>query len=111
MSDVYTTSDEKFETDVLKASEPVLVDFWAEWCHPCKMVIPIMEEIAKTYKGRVKVFKINVDENTETPEKYGIRGIPSLLILRDGEVVAAKVGVLSKLQLAAFLDENLHFSS
>lgn len=111
MSNVYTTSDEKFAADVLKADESVLVDFWAEWCHPCKMFSPIVEEIAKTYKGRVKVFKVNVDENTETPAKYGIQGIPSLLIFRDGEVVAANVGVLSKSQLADFLDKNLHFSS
>ena len=111
MSDVHTASDEKFEVDVLKAGEPVLVDFWAEWCHPCKMIAPVVEEIAKTYKGRVKVFKLNVDENTETPTKYGIRGIPSLLIFRDGEVVAAKVGAFSKSQLSAFLDENLHFLS
>lgn len=111
MSNVHTTSDEKFEADVLKADEPVLVDFWAEWCQPCKMIAPAVEEIAKTYKGRAKVFKMNVDENTETPAKYGIRGIPSLLIFRNGEVIAIKVGVLSKSQLATFLNENLHFSS
>ncbi|MFW0072421.1 MAG: thioredoxin TrxA [Coxiella-like endosymbiont] len=111
MSDVHTASDKKFEADVLKADEPVLVDFWAEWCHPCKMLAPVVEEIAKIYKGRIKVFKLNVDENTEMPVKYGVRGIPSLLIFRDGEVVAAKVGTLSKSQLAAFLDENLRFSS
>ncbi|CAN7950645.1 unnamed protein product [Ixodes hexagonus] len=111
MGDVHTTSDEKFEADVLKADEPVLVDFWAEWCQPCKMIAPVVEEIAKTYKGRIKVFKVNVDENTETPAKYGVQGIPSLLIFRDREVVATKVGALSKSQLAAFLDENLHFSS
>ncbi|QTS84248.1 thioredoxin TrxA [Coxiella endosymbiont of Amblyomma nuttalli] len=111
MSDVYTTSDEKFEADVLKADEPVLVDFWAEWCQPCKMIAPMVEEIAEIYKGRIKVFKVNVDKNTETPQKYGIQGIPSLLVFRDGEVVATKVGMLSKLQLATFLDENLHFSS
>ena len=111
MSDVHTTSDENFETDVLKADEPTLVDFWAEWCHPCKIIAPVVEEVAKTYKGRVKVFKLNVDENAETPVKYGIRGIPSLLIFRDGEVIAAKVGSLSKSQLSAFLDENLRFLS
>lgn len=111
MSGVYTVSDEKFEADVLKADGPVLVDFWAEWCHPCKIIAPVMEEIAKTYKGCVKVFKLNVDENTETPVKYGVRGIPSLLIFRGGEVIATKVGALSKSQLAAFLDENLHFPS
>lgn len=111
MSDVHIASDKNFEADVLKSNEPVLVDFWAEWCHPCKMLAPVVEEIAKTYKGRIKVFKLNVDENTETPAKYGVQGIPSLLIFRDGEVVAAKVGALSKSQLTAFLDENLHFSS
>ena len=111
MSDVHTTSDERFKVDVLKADKPVLVDFWAEWCQPCKVIAPIVEEIAKTYKERVKVFKVNVDENTETPTRYGVRGIPSLLVFCDGKVVATRVGALSKSQLAAFLDENLHFSS
>ncbi|AKQ34034.1 thioredoxin TrxA [Candidatus Coxiella mudrowiae] len=107
---VHSTLDDNFDKDVLKADKPVLVDFWAEWCQPCKMISPIVEEIAKEYSGRVKVFKMNVDDNMETPAKYGIRGIPSLLIFREGDVIATKVGALSKSQLAAFLDENLHSS-
>ncbi|MBT8506685.1 thioredoxin [Coxiella-like endosymbiont of Rhipicephalus sanguineus] len=107
---VHSTLDDNFDKDVLKANKPVLVDFWAEWCQPCKMISPIVEEIAKEYSGRVKVFKMNVDDNIEIPAKYGIRGIPSLLIFREGDVIATKVGALSKSQLAAFLDENLHSS-
>ncbi|WP_264435781.1 thioredoxin TrxA [Coxiella endosymbiont of Dermacentor marginatus] len=107
---VQSTSDKNFSKDVLKEDKPVLVDFWAEWCQPCKMISPIVEEIAKEYSDRVKVFKMNVDDNTETPAKYGIRGIPSLLIFREGDVIATKVGALSKSQLAAFLDGSLHSS-
>ncbi len=102
-----STSDADFEADVLKSDVPVLVDFWAEWCQPCRMISPIVEEIAKEYEGKVKVYKVNVDENTETPAKYGVRGIPSLLIFKDGDVSATKVGALSKSQLAAFLDETI----
>ena len=105
-----STSDDNFEKDVLKEDKPVLVDFWAEWCQPCKMISPIIEEIAKEYSGYVKVFKMNVDDNNETPSRYGIRGVPSLLIFHGGDVVATKVGTLNKSQLAAFLDENLHSS-
>lgn len=108
---VHTATDENFEKEVLKADKPVLVDFWAEWCQPCKMISPVVEEIAKEYADRVKVFKMNVDDNAETPAKYGIRGIPSLLIFREGNVIATKVGVLSKSQLTTFLDEHLHSSS
>ncbi len=104
---VKSTSDADFEADVLKSDVPVLVDFWAEWCQPCRMISPIVEEIAKEYEGKVKVYKVNVDENTETPAKYGVRGIPSLLIFKDGDVSATKVGALSKSQLAAFLDETI----
>lgn len=107
---VHSTLDDNFDKEVLKANKPVLVDFWAEWCQPCKMMSLIVEEIAKEYFGRVKVFKMNVDDNTETPAKYGIRGIPSLLIFREGDVIATKVGALSKSQLATFLDENLYSS-
>ena len=107
---VYFTSDGSFDKDVLKADGPVLVDFWAEWCQPCKMISPIVEEIAKKYSGHVKVFKMNVDTNTETPARYGIRGIPSLLIFFEGDVIATKVGALSESQLAVFLDENLRSS-
>lgn len=107
---VQSTSDKNFSKDVLREDKPVLVDFWAEWCQPCKMISPIVEEIAKEYSDRIKVFKMNVDDNTETPAKYGVRGIPSLLIFREGDVIATKVGALSKSQLAAFLDGNLHSS-
>lgn len=100
-------SDDNFEEQVLKSSTPVLVDFWAEWCGPCKMIAPILEEISKDYADRLIVAKVNVDENSQTPAKYGIRGIPSLLLFKDGEVTATKVGALTKSQLAAFLDEHL----
>ena len=108
---VCAVSDESFEMEVLKAGLPVLVDFWAEWCQPCKMINPAVKEIAEEYVGRLKVFKLNVDENTQTPTKYGVRGIPAILVFWEGAVVGRKVGVLSRLQLAAFLDESLHFSS
>ena len=100
-------SDASFEADVLKASQPVLVDYWAEWCGPCKMIAPILDELAETYKGRLQIVKLNVDENRDTPAKYGIRGIPTLMLFRDGNVAATKVGALAKAQLAAFLDANL----
>jgi len=104
---VKQTTDADFEIDVLQSKVPVLVDFWAEWCQPCRMIIPIVEEIAKEYNGKVKVYKMNVDDNTEVPAKYGVRGIPSLLIFKDGDVVSTKVGALTKSQLMAFLDENI----
>lgn len=104
---VHATSDTDFESDVLKADLPVLVDFWAEWCQPCKMITPIVEDVAKEYTGKVKVVKMNVDENAETPAKYGVRGIPSLLVFKGGNVVATKVGALTKSQLGAFLDDNI----
>jgi thioredoxin 1 len=108
MSDsVQVTSDANFEADVLKATSPVLVDFWAEWCQPCKMIAPVLEEIAGDYSDKLKVVKVNVDDNAETPAKYGVRGIPTLLLVKDGEVVATKVGALSKSQLVAFIDENI----
>jgi thioredoxin 1 len=100
-------SDASFEADVLKASQPVLVDYWAEWCGPCKMIAPILDDLAETYKGRLQIVKLNVDENRDTPAKYGIRGIPTLMLFRDGNVAATKVGALAKAQLAAFLDANL----
>lgn len=108
MSDrIVNVSDDTFESEVLKADEPVLVDYWAEWCGPCKMVAPILAEIADTYAGRVKVAKLNIDENPNTPPKYGIRGIPTLMLFKDGKVEATKVGALSKSQLTAFLDSNI----
>lgn len=103
---VQATSDDKFESDVLQSESPVLVDFWAEWCGPCKMIAPIVDEVAKTRED-LNFFKVNVDENPETPAQYGVRGIPSLLLFKGGNVVATKVGALTKSQLTAFLDENI----
>ena len=104
---ITNVSDTSFEDEVLKADAPVLVDYWAEWCGPCKMIAPVLEEIAREYAGRIKVAKLNIDENTQTPRKYGIRGIPTLMLFKNGNVEATKVGAVSKSQLAAFLDGNL----
>jgi len=101
------TSDTNFANDVLKSDTPVLLDFWAEWCGPCKMIAPILDEIAEEYKGRVKIAKINIDENPQTPPKFNIRGIPTLILFKNGTVEAQKVGAVSKSQLAAFLESNL----
>lgn len=103
---VYAT-DDTFETEVLGANGSVLVDYWADWCGPCKMIAPILDEIANEYDGKVKIVKLNIDENPNTPPKYGIRGIPTLMIFKDGNVEATKVGAVSKSQLAAFLDSNV----
>ena len=100
-------SDAGFEQDVLQSQLPVLVDYWAEWCGPCKMIAPILDEVAKEYAGRLKVAKLNIDENQATPPKYGIRGIPTLMLFKNGNVEATKVGALSKSQLTAFIDSNL----
>ncbi len=100
-------SDASFEQDVLQADEAVLVDYWAEWCGPCKMIAPILDEVSRDYAGKVRVAKLNVDENQSTPTKYGIRGIPTLMLFRNGAVVATKVGALSKSQLTLFLDSHL----
>ena len=108
MSDkIIKLTDDKFEADVINAAGPVLVDFWAEWCGPCKMIAPILEEVATEFDGKLTVGKLNVDENNETPPKYGIRGIPPLLLFKNGNVAATKVGALSKTQLTEFLNENL----
>jgi thioredoxin 1 len=106
-NDIYTISDDSFDSDVLKSDLPVLVDYWAEWCGPCKMITPILEEIATEYNGRVKVAKLNIDDNPNTLPKFGIRGIPTLMLFKNGEVEATKVGALSKSQLTAFLDQNI----
>lgn len=100
-------SDDSFEESVLQSDIPVLVDYWAEWCGPCKSVTPILEEIAGEYAGRVRIAKLDVDSNKETPAKYGIRGIPTLMLFKGGSVEATKVGALSKSQLTAFLDQNI----
>ena len=102
-----SVTDTSFEADVLKSSEPVVVDFWAEWCGPCKMIAPILEEIAVEYQGRLTVAKVNIDNNPGTPQRYGVRGIPTMILFKDGEVLATKVGALAKSQLAAFIDANL----
>ena len=100
-------SDASFEADVLQSTQPVLVDYWAEWCGPCKMIAPILDEMATTYNGKLQITKMNVDENREIPGKFGIRGIPTLMLFKDGKLAATKVGALSKSQMAAFIDENL----
>jgi thioredoxin 1 len=100
-------SDASFEADVLQSTQPVLVDYWAEWCGPCKMIAPILDEMATTYSGKLQITKMNVDENREIPAQFGIRGIPTLMLFKDGKLAATKVGALSKSQMAAFIDDNL----
>ena len=108
MSDsIHHVTDESWENEVLQADVPVLVDYWAEWCGPCKMIAPVLEEIATDYSDRVRICKINIDKNERTPVKYGVRGIPTLMLFKEGQVEATKVGSLSKSQLAAFLDSYL----
>ncbi|BDF96204.1 thioredoxin TrxA [Pseudoalteromonas sp. KAN5] len=100
-------TDDGFEADVLQSDKPVLVDFWAEWCGPCKMIAPILNEVADEFDGRVVIGKLNIDQNAGTPPKFGIRGIPTLLLLKEGQVAATKVGALSKTQLVEFLENNI----
>lgn len=108
MSDrIIHVTDETFDAEVLGSSQPVLLDYWAEWCGPCKMIQPVLEEIAEDYADRIRVAKLNIDENPETPPKYGIRGIPTLMIFKNGSVEATKVGAVSKSQLTAFIEGNI----
>jgi len=100
-------SDDTFEADVLKSGKPVLVDYWAEWCGPCRMIAPILDEVSETYKEKLQIAKMNVDENRDIPAKFGIRGIPTLMLFKDGQLAATKVGAMSKAQLTAFLDQQL----
>ncbi len=100
-------SDVSFQADVLESKTPVLVDFWAEWCGPCKMIAPILDEVAGAYQGKVQVAKVNVDDNRDVPAKFGIRGIPTLIMFKDGQIAATKVGALTKAQLTAFIDQQL----
>lgn len=106
-SNIVYLSDDSFEQEVLKSTVPVLVDYWAEWCGPCKMIAPILDEIADEYENKIKVAKLNIDENPQTPPNYSIRGIPTLMLFKDGQVEATKVGAVSRTQLMAFIDQNL----
>lgn len=106
-TNIVDVTDDSFEEKVLKSEFPVLVDYWAEWCGPCKMIAPILEEISVDYSKKIQIAKVNIDENPLTPSKFGIRGIPTLMLFKDGDVAATKVGAVSKSQLAAFIDGNL----
>ncbi len=108
MSDsILHVTDSSFEDEVLKSDQAVILDFWAEWCGPCKMIAPILDELAEQYKGKLTVAKINIDENQNTPSTYGVRGIPTLILFKGGDAVATKVGAASKSQLEAFIDTNI----
>lgn len=107
MSNLIQITDASFEADVVKSEIPVLVDFWAEWCGPCRMVAPILEELSKEYAGKIKIVKLNVDENNVSAATYGVRGIPTLLLFKNGEVIGTKVGALPKGQLSSFIDSSL----
>ena len=100
-------SDASFDADVIQSSTPVIVDFWAEWCGPCKMIAPVLDEVASAYQGKLQVAKMNVDENRDVPARFGIRGIPTLMVFKGGQLAATKVGAMSKAQLTAFIDQQL----
>jgi len=104
---IHYVTDATFESDVTQAALPVLVDYWAEWCGPCRMIAPILDEVAKEYAGRLIIAKLNVDENQQTPQKFGVRGIPTLMLFKNGNIEATKVGALSKSQLTAFIDSHI----
>jgi thioredoxin 1 len=104
---IHYVTDDNFESEVLKSETPVLVDYWAEWCGPCKMIAPVLDEVAREYAGRLKVAKLNIDDNQATPPRYGIRGIPTLMLFKKGNVEATKVGAMSKSQLTAFIDSHI----
>jgi thioredoxin 1 len=104
---IKNVTDTSFETDVLQSTLPVLVDYWAEWCGPCKMIAPILDEVATTYQGKLQIAKMNVDENRDIPGKFGIRGIPTLMVFKNGQLMVSKVGAMSKAQLIAFIDQQL----
>jgi len=107
MSNIIHLSDDTFQKEVIESSIPVLVDYWAEWCGPCKMIAPILDDLVSEYNGKLKIAKLNIDENPQTPTKFGIRGIPTLMIFKDGNPEATKVGALSKSQLTAFIDSTI----
>jgi thioredoxin 1 len=107
MSNIIHLSDDTFQKEVIESSIPVLVDYWAEWCGPCKMIAPILDDLVSDYDGKLKIAKLNIDENPQTPTKFGIRGIPTLMIFKDGNPEATKVGALSKSQLTAFIDSTI----
>ncbi len=100
-------TDDSFESEVLQSSDPVLVDYWAEWCGPCKMIAPVLDEIASEYDGRVKIAKLNIDDNPNTPPRYGIRGIPTLMLFKDGKVAATKVGAMPKGKIVEWIEESI----
>jgi thioredoxin 1 len=107
MSNISAITDTSFETEVIESSTPVLVDFWAQWCGPCKAIAPILDDLAQKYTGKVKIVKIDVDHNPATPPKFGVRGIPTLILFKDGQVKATQVGMISKNELMSFIDTNV----